>query len=64
MENGRGEKIPLINTGIGTESIDLHLNRLIPGGPRGRGGPGRLRARLSEAALTRTTPASTRNQLW
>jgi mannose-6-phosphate isomerase-like protein (cupin superfamily) len=36
MENGRGEKIPLINTGIGTENIDLHLNRLIPGGPRGR----------------------------
>ena len=36
MENGRGEKIPLINTGIGTENIDLHLNRLVPGGPRGR----------------------------
>ena len=36
MENGRGEKILLINTGIGTENIDLHLNRLIPGGPRGR----------------------------
>jgi mannose-6-phosphate isomerase-like protein (cupin superfamily) len=36
MENGRGETIRLINTGIGTEKIDLHLNRLVPGGPRGR----------------------------
>jgi mannose-6-phosphate isomerase-like protein (cupin superfamily) len=36
MENGRGETIRLINTGIGTEKIDLHLNRLFPGGPRGR----------------------------
>src|SRR5215472_12059448 len=36
MENGRGETIRLINTGIGTEKIDLHLNRLSPGGPRGR----------------------------
>jgi hypothetical protein len=31
-----GRENPLINTGIGTENIDLHLNRLIPGGPRGR----------------------------
>ena len=36
MENGRGETIRLINTGTGTEKIDLHLNRLVPGGPRGR----------------------------
>jgi len=36
MENGRGETIRLINTSIGTERIDLHLNRLVPGGPRGR----------------------------
>jgi HTH-type transcriptional repressor of puuD len=36
MENGRGETIKLINTGLGTEKIDLHLNRLVPGGPRGR----------------------------
>jgi mannose-6-phosphate isomerase-like protein (cupin superfamily) len=36
MENGRGETIRLINTGIGTEKIDLHPNRLVPGGPRGR----------------------------
>lgn len=36
MENGRGETICLINTGTGTEKIDLHLNRLLPGGPRGK----------------------------
>jgi mannose-6-phosphate isomerase-like protein (cupin superfamily) len=36
MENGRGETIRLINLGTGTENIDLHLNRLIPGGSRGR----------------------------
>ena len=36
MENGRGETIKLVNTGLGTEKIDLHLNRLVPGGPRGR----------------------------
>lgn len=36
MENGRGETIRLVNTTIGTEKIDLHLNRLVPGGPRGR----------------------------
>ena len=32
MENGRGETIRLINTDVGTEKIDLHLNRLVPGG--------------------------------
>jgi hypothetical protein len=36
IENGRGETIRLINTGLGTEKIDLHLNRLVPGGARGR----------------------------
>ena len=36
MENGRGETIRLVNTGLGTEKIDLHLNRLVPGGPRGK----------------------------
>jgi HTH-type transcriptional repressor of puuD len=36
MENGRGETIRLVNLGTGTENIDLHLNRLIPGGSRGR----------------------------
>lgn len=36
MENGRGETIRLINSGTGTEKIDLHLNRLAPSGPRGK----------------------------
>ena len=36
MENGRGETLRLVNTDIGTEKIDLHLNRLVPGGPRGK----------------------------
>ena len=36
MDNGRGETIKLVNTGLGTEKIDLHLNRLVPGGPRGK----------------------------
>ena len=36
MENGRGETIRLINTTLGTEKIDVHLNRLVPGGPPGR----------------------------
>lgn len=36
MENGRGETIRLINTTLGTEKIDVHLNRLVPGGPGGQ----------------------------
>jgi oxalate decarboxylase/phosphoglucose isomerase-like protein (cupin superfamily) len=36
MENGRGDTIRLINTGAETEKIDLHFNRLVPGGRRGR----------------------------
>jgi mannose-6-phosphate isomerase-like protein (cupin superfamily) len=36
MEPGRGEQIKLINTALGTDKIDLHLNRLVPGGPRGK----------------------------
>jgi mannose-6-phosphate isomerase-like protein (cupin superfamily) len=36
MENGRGETIRLVNSALGTEKIDLHLNRLVPGGPRGK----------------------------
>src|SRR5882672_4497020 len=36
MEHGRGETIRLVNTGTGTERIDVHLNRLVPGGQRGR----------------------------
>jgi mannose-6-phosphate isomerase-like protein (cupin superfamily) len=36
MENGRGETIRLVNTTLGTDKIDVHLNRLVPGGPPGR----------------------------
>ena len=36
MEAGRGEQIKLINPALGTEKVDVHLNRLVPGGPRGR----------------------------
>ncbi len=36
MEAGRGEQIKLINPGLGTEKVDVHLNRLVPGGPRGK----------------------------
>jgi mannose-6-phosphate isomerase-like protein (cupin superfamily) len=36
MEPGRGEQIKLVNASLGTEKIDLHLNRLVPGGPRGK----------------------------
>jgi mannose-6-phosphate isomerase-like protein (cupin superfamily) len=36
MEPGRGEQIKLVNADLGTEKVDVHLNRLIPGGPRGK----------------------------
>ena len=36
MEPGRGDQIKLINPALGTEKVDVHLNRLIPGGPRGK----------------------------
>ncbi len=36
MEPGRGEQIKLINSGLGTEKVDVHLNRLVAGGPRGK----------------------------
>jgi mannose-6-phosphate isomerase-like protein (cupin superfamily) len=35
MEKGRGSKIKLVNTSLGTEALDVHLNTLVPGGPRG-----------------------------
>lgn len=35
-EVGRGEQISFVNPGMGTEKIDVHLNRLVPGGPRGK----------------------------
>lgn len=36
MDGGRGEKLKLINTTLGTHNVDVHLNRLKPGGPRGK----------------------------
>jgi mannose-6-phosphate isomerase-like protein (cupin superfamily) len=37
MENGRGEVVRLVNPrSTGSETLDLHLNRLAPGGQRGR----------------------------
>ena len=36
MQAGRGEQIKLINPALGTDKVDVHLNRLIPGGPRGK----------------------------
>jgi mannose-6-phosphate isomerase-like protein (cupin superfamily) len=36
LEPGRGYSLRLVDTGIGVESLDLHLNVLAPGGPRGR----------------------------
>jgi mannose-6-phosphate isomerase-like protein (cupin superfamily) len=36
MDGGRGEKIKLVNTSLGTHNVDVHLNRLAPGGQRGK----------------------------
>jgi len=36
LEPGRGESVRLIDTGIGVESLDVHMNILQPNGPRGR----------------------------
>ena len=36
LEPGRGESIKLINHDLGTESVDVHINILLPKGPRGR----------------------------
>ena len=36
LEPGRGEAVRLIDTGIGVESLDVHMNVLQPKGPRGR----------------------------
>ena len=36
MEPGRGDQIKLVNSSLGTEKVDVHLNRLVPGGPRGK----------------------------
>ena len=36
MENGRGVQIKMVNPALGTEKVDVHLNRLVPGGPNGK----------------------------
>jgi mannose-6-phosphate isomerase-like protein (cupin superfamily) len=36
MDGGRGEQIKLINSSLGTEKLDVHLNRLAPGGRPGK----------------------------
>jgi mannose-6-phosphate isomerase-like protein (cupin superfamily) len=36
MAGGRGEQIKLINPGLGTEKLDVHFNRLVADGPRGK----------------------------
>lgn len=37
MENGRGEIVRIVDqSSVGAEKVDLHLNRLVPGGPRGK----------------------------
>ncbi len=36
MEAGRGTQVRLVDASLGTTAIDLHINRLRPGGARGR----------------------------
>lgn len=36
LEPGRGESIQLVEGGCGTDKLDVHINVLLPGGPRGR----------------------------
>jgi mannose-6-phosphate isomerase-like protein (cupin superfamily) len=36
MDGGRGEKLKLIDTRLGTDNVDVHLNRLKAGGARGK----------------------------
>lgn len=36
LDNGRGEKVRLVDGRLGTDAIDLHHNTLVPGGPAGR----------------------------
>lgn len=36
LEPGRGESIKLVDADIGSEQADVHINVLLPGGPRGR----------------------------
>ena len=36
MENGRGDTLKLVDADLGTTKLDLHLNRLVAGGPNGK----------------------------
>jgi mannose-6-phosphate isomerase-like protein (cupin superfamily) len=36
LESGRGTSLRLIDTGIGVETLDVHMNVLAPRGPLGR----------------------------
>lgn len=36
MDGGRGTKKRLVDTADGTQSLDVHMNTLAPGGPRGK----------------------------
>ena len=36
MVGGRGEQVKLINSSLGTDKLDVHFNRLLAGGPRGK----------------------------
>ena len=36
MEDGRGATVPLVDQSLGTQTLDLHLNRLVAGGPNGK----------------------------
>jgi len=36
LEPGRGDSIQLVNSATGTDKVDVHINVLLPKGPRGR----------------------------
>jgi mannose-6-phosphate isomerase-like protein (cupin superfamily) len=36
MEGGRGLKTKLVDASLGTQSLDVHMNSLAPGGPGGK----------------------------
>jgi mannose-6-phosphate isomerase-like protein (cupin superfamily) len=36
MDRGRGVTLPFVDASVGTDKLDLHLNRLKPGGVPGR----------------------------
>ena len=36
MDGGRGRKTKLVDASLGTQAVDVHMNALAPGGPRGK----------------------------